>query len=101
MISLEEIEKTIMDLERRDTTYAVCERLAWLYIVRDHLTVGPAHGVAFASEPAPATAGTDFLNAVSGKPIDGVLRIMGAHMECVRVLYPKEYEVVVIKISEL
>ena len=37
MVSIEIIEEEILDLEKRDTSYAVCERLAWLYIVRDHL----------------------------------------------------------------
>jgi len=37
MVSIEIIEEEILDLEKRDTSYAVCERLAWLYTVRDHL----------------------------------------------------------------
>lgn len=37
MVSIETIEEEILDLEKRDTSYAVCERLAWLYTVRDHL----------------------------------------------------------------
>ena len=37
MVSIEIIEEETLDLEKRDTSYAVCERLAWLYTVRDHL----------------------------------------------------------------
>lgn len=37
MISIETLEKTILEHESKDTTYANCEKLAWLYIVRDHL----------------------------------------------------------------
>lgn len=37
MVSIEIIEEEILDLEKRDTSYTVCERLAWLYTVRDHL----------------------------------------------------------------
>ena len=37
MVSIETIEEEILNLEKRDTSYAVCERPAWLYIVRDHL----------------------------------------------------------------
>ena len=38
MISLEKIEKEIKDLEESgSTTFAVCEKLATLYIVKDHL----------------------------------------------------------------
>ena len=43
MLSLETVEQEILELEKRDTTYAVCERLAWLYVVRDHMTGEPAH----------------------------------------------------------
>ena len=38
MVSLEKIEKEIKDLEESgSTTFAVCEKLATLYVVRDHL----------------------------------------------------------------
>lgn len=37
MVSIETVEEEAPDLEKRDTPYAVCERPAWLYIVRDHL----------------------------------------------------------------
>lgn len=36
MVSIETIEEEILNLEKRDTPYAVCERPAWPYIVRDH-----------------------------------------------------------------
>lgn len=36
-VSIETIEEEIPDLEKRGTSHAVCERPAWLYIVRDHL----------------------------------------------------------------
>ena len=38
MINTDELDKEILMLEKKDTTYANCERLAWLYIVRDHIT---------------------------------------------------------------
>ena len=37
MIDLREIEKTIAELKQGKTTFENCERLASLYIVRDHL----------------------------------------------------------------
>lgn len=45
MVSIEIIEEEILDLEKRDTSYAVCERLAWLYTVRiRHKTCRRCHG---------------------------------------------------------
>lgn len=37
MINLEEIYNTIAELENGDTTFASCQKLASLYIVRDNL----------------------------------------------------------------
>ena len=37
IISIDEVNKTIIELEQHDTTYATCEKLAWLYIVKDHI----------------------------------------------------------------
>ena len=38
MISRDELDKTILELEMRDTTFANCSKLADLYVVRDHIT---------------------------------------------------------------
>lgn len=35
-MDLNVIEKEIRKLERAETCYDICERLAWLYIIRDH-----------------------------------------------------------------
>ena len=96
MLSIEEAERTILELEKRDTTYATCERLAWLYIVHDHLTQRIVQEKAHASE----MEGSPFLSACSGAEIAEILRVMNDHMEAVRVIYPKEYSTVVEKIKE-
>ena len=95
MLSLEEVERTILDLEKRDTTYATCERLAWLYIVHDHLTQRIVQEKSRAAE----MEGSPFLAACSGAEITEILRVVNEHMEAVRVIYPKEYEAVIRKIS--
>jgi hypothetical protein len=38
---MEEIENTISELENQSTTFANCEKLANLYIVRDHFATNP------------------------------------------------------------
>ena len=95
MLSLEEVERTILELEKRDTTYATCERLAWLYIVHDHLTQRVVQEKSRAAE----MEGSPFLAACSGAEITEILRVVNEHMEAVRVIYPKEYEAVIRKIS--
>lgn len=99
MINLEEVEKTILDLEKKDTTYAVCERLAWLYIVRDHLTAGNVRTAAEIEKTA-LYEGSEFLQAASGKPIDQVLQIVNEHMEAIKIIYPKEYAAIVQRLNE-
>lgn len=96
MISLETIEREIRELEsKRDTSYAVCERLAWLYIVRDHLAD---------DMPKDRTArmgGTEFLEACSSVGVVDLMSILDEHMSAIRVVYPKEYESVLAKIRAL
>lgn len=96
MLSVEEVERTILELEKRDTTYATCERLAWLYIVHDHLTQRIVQEKARAAE----MEGSQFLAACSCAEISEILRVVNEHMEAVRVIYPKEYSTVVEKIKE-
>ena len=95
MISLEEVEKTILDLEARDTTYAVCERLAWLYIVKDHITPFPA------SNNIETDNNSEFLQAITGKDSNEVWRIINDHMDCVKLVYPKQYNSIIDKINAI
>ena len=96
MLSVEEVERTILELEKRDTTYATCERLAWLYIVHDHMTQRIVQEKARAAE----MEGSPFLAACSGAEIAEILRVVNDHMEALRVIYPKEYEAVTKKILD-
>lgn len=101
MISLETIEREINELEcRRDTTYSVCQRLSWLYTVRDHLyaKIYPQEEKAGLKS---SLSGSDFLDAANGKPYESVMGIVDEHMETVRLLYPKTYEALVQRIRDL
>jgi len=95
MIDLNEIEKAILDLEKRDTTFASIERLAWLYTVKDHLkAVGP--------DVRTGELGNDeFCKACSGVPLEPLMAVLAEHMSCVKVLYPKEYDALLSKIHDL
>ena len=101
MVSLEVVEQEIMDLERRDTSYAVCERLAWLYTVRDHLRAGQGEAGASPDGRTLRTGGSEFLDAASGCAADDVMRVIGEHMEAIRMVAPREYDAVVAKLRSL
>lgn len=97
MISLETIEREIDELESRDTTYKLCERLAWLYVVRDHLV---------AKLPAKQghivdMRGSEFLEAASGTGINDLMQVLDEHMAAVKVVHPREYDAVMAKIRAL
>ena len=84
MVSLDTVQREIEELEARgQTTYAVCERLAWLYVVRDHL--GAAQGTE-------RMAGSEFLEAASGVPYRELMKVMDEFVEAVRVVNQKPYD---------
>lgn len=95
MISIETIENEILELESRDTSWTNVEHLAWLYIVRDHLK---------ACEPEVTTGeiiGGEFCQACSNVPMQGLMGILSEHMECISLLYPREYSAVLSRIKDL
>lgn len=97
MVDIETIEREINDLEARgDTTYSLCERLSWLYIVRDHLR--PAKEEARTTQQM---AGSEFLEAASCVPYKQLMEILDEHMSAIRVVYEREYDNVMAKIRAL
>lgn len=96
MINLDIIEREINELEARgETTYSLCERLAWLYVCRDHLL--PAKKEA----STPELYGSEFLVAASAVSYPDLMRILDEHMEALRVVQPRQYEAVLAKIREI
>lgn len=100
MIDLETIEREISELEARQPSYKACERLSWLYIVRDHLyaKMYPPEGKTALKS---ALSGSDFLDAANGKPYEDVMRLVDEHLETLRLVYPKTFSALVEKIREL
>lgn len=100
MIDLETIEREIDKLEHREASYMLCERLSWLYSVRDHLyaKIYPQEGETALKS---ALSGSDFLDAANGKPYEAVMGVINEHMETIKTLYPKTYDSVVQRIRDL
>lgn len=97
MISRDELDKTILELEMRDTTFANCSKLADLYVVRDHITGQQA------TQPTPLSVdpSSEFLQAVDGKDSVAVFAIMDDLMDTIRVTEPRAYDSVMRKIREI
>lgn len=94
-MKIDEINKSIEELERSDTTFANCQKLSWLYIVRDH-NMRKDLGA------APKEIGTsDFMKAAAGADVYELLKILDEHMDVVQLLHPKEYESLISKIIDI
>lgn len=100
MVSIETIEQEIIELEKRDTSYAVCERLAWLYTVHDHLKAKETPVVAEVRKTA-KLAGSEFLEAASEVDYTKLMKVLDNHMACIKAVCPKEYDVVMSQIRML
>ena len=100
VVSLDIIEREISELEARDTSYAVCERLSWLYTCRDHLLPQSTHG-ASRTALTEALSGSEFLEAASGVPYEALMRTLDEYLEAIRLMYPKSYDSLSSKLREL
>ena len=97
MLSIDEIEKTIIELEQKDTTFSVMERLAPLYIVHDHLkgfNASPEATLKMAQS-------SEFAQAVNGKPPEKVMEIIDELMETIKMLHRGVYNQVISQIKKL
>lgn len=97
MVNLETINREILDLEQRDTTFATCERLAWLYVVRDHLT-GQQQKQAV---PLETGGDSEFLQAVDGKDSVAVWAIMDDLMDTLHATAPRVYDRILRRVRDL
>lgn len=96
MISLDKINETILELERSDTTFSTCEKLAACYTVRDHLqqyNVAPETKVT-------QEGSSEFIQAINGKNPDRLWPIMDELMQTVAMLQPRIYEKVIDRIRD-
>lgn len=93
MLDMSEIDREIQILESKQASLPVIEKLAMLYIVKDH------------HEPqrkrVSKRSGSEFFTAAISAPLDGLVEILDEHMEAIRLVYPKEYDSVMRRIREL
>lgn len=107
MLDMDEINREISRLEKEDMTYRTCEKLSVLYSVRDAYRgsekpiqrVYDSDGYSYAN--APKMPESEFLQATEGKDMRKVLEVIDKHLEAVKVLYPKEFSMVIQKIREV
>ena len=93
MITERELIEAIRECEEEPPSFTSIKKLANLYIVYNQL-----YGKA---EPIKTEKSGEFWNAVNGKDAEKVLVIMAELMETLEVLYPKVYNNIIKKLSDL
>lgn len=94
-MDLQEINSEIERLEVSQTNYENCSKLSILYVIRDHMAQ-PKNRIAEYNNPT-----SEFLAVVGGAPVSDVLLIIDEHMECMKLLYPKEYSAIINRIKNI
>lgn len=95
MLNIEEINKEINELENSGhTSYAVCEKLANLYIVRDHLIESRQSTMGFVGNVRVSDPGMDAetMRMAQRMNREDLEREYARHMGEVRDKHPMEYE---------
>lgn len=87
MLDMNEINEEIVRLENvEDMTMGTCEKLSVLYTVRNN-------------QPSMARSSKcEIVSALQENKSDDIMKILEEHFEAVRVLYPKEYDLVLQRI---
>lgn len=105
-----EINEHIRKLKCEETNWQSVEKLAALCTVRDELeeahtpeaqiqALPPAtYAAAYSTATEPQS---DFVAAASSVPFGGLMQVLDEHMKAIKLVYPKEYELVMRKISDL
>lgn len=105
-----EINEHIRKLKCEETNWQSVEKLAALCTVRDELEEAHAPETQTQSlPPATYTAAystaaepqSDFVAAASSVPFGGLMQVLDRHMNAIKLVYPKEYELVMRKIVSL
>lgn len=87
-----EIDNEIKRLEKMDATYDILNKLAVLYSIKDHHVERMSVGSRSSSE---------FIEAISGAPIDEALEILNEHMDAIKILHPREYTAILSRLNKI
>ena len=109
-MDIDEINTHIHKLKCGSTDWQSVEKLAALCTVRDELEEAHApeaqtqalptatYAAAYSTAAEPKS---DFVAAASSVPFGGLMQVLDEHMKAIKLVYPKEYELVMRKISDL
>lgn len=106
-----EINEHIRKLKCEETNWQSVEKLAALCAVRNELSEAESRENSPDPQPEPVMhmeystrsqePQSDFVAAASSVPFGGLMQVLDEHMKAIKLVYPKEYELVMRKISDL
>ena len=105
-----EINEHIRKLKCEETNWQSVEKLAALCTVRNELSEAESreNSPAPQHEPVmqeystrPQKPQSEFVEAASAVPFSGLMEVLDRHMSAIKLVYPKEYELVMRKIVSL
>lgn len=109
-MDIDEINDHIHKLKCGSTDWQSVEKLAALCTVRNELdpkqipeTQSQSTPVSYQATYSTAAAEpqSDFVEAASAVPFSGLMQVLDEHMDAIKLVYPKEYELVMKKIRLL
>lgn len=105
-MDIDEINEHIRKLKCEGTSWQSVEKLAVLCTVRNELEEKqqPDLQPAAAKIPAYSTAAapqSEFVQAASAAPFGGLMDVLDEHMNAIKLVYPKEYELVIKRLNLL
>ena len=109
MRNCEIIEKEIAELEARQIDYNTAEKLAWLYIVRDHIKQPkvqhiieePIERAEMREVVLKTSEDSEFMRVIEGKDLDCVLAIIDETMDTLQTTLPRIYNGMMSKLREI
>lgn len=110
-MDIDEINTHIHKLKCGSTDWQSVEKLAALCTVRNELSEAEGRENSPAPQPEPVMQmeystrpqeqKSEFVEAASAVPFSGLMEVLDRHMNAIKLVYPKEYELVIRKIKNL
>ena len=103
MISIEQIGGEIAQLEEEKPTHATMQKLSALYIVRDHMILGNEDEpqTVMVTGKVPMISESEFSKQIYDRDVKKVLPVLDELMETLRLIQPRLYNAVMVKLAEL
>lgn len=89
-------------------TASTCQLMASCYTILDHLfpagsrsaDITPVQMYSLSPAPDDGDTRSDFVVAAKAAGMSRLLEVLDEHMECIRALYPKEYDAIIRRLKD-